>query len=140
MSEFLTSKRIVASTLAVNLLGLVGCGSSAEDDINHYIQNAPSPHSQSTSIPEGKVLPPDAEVQFRNGAAEYQAPPEVAEKTGLYAVTAFCGNPIDKRDPHNLYASMTVRKREGTVEVMAGIAAAEVCVDGIINEADRPQL
>jgi hypothetical protein len=96
--------------------------------LNHYIQNAPSPHSQSTSIPEGKVLPPDARVQFRNSAAEYQAPSEIAEKTGLFTVTAFCGNPIDKRDPHNLYASMSVRGEDGKVEVMAGIAELRRCV------------
>ena len=140
MSEFLTSERIVATTLAVNLLGLAGCSNSAEEDINHYIQNAPSPHSQNDSISKDKVFPPDAAVQYRDGVAEYQAPSEIAEKTGLFAVIAFCGNPIDKRDPHNLYASMTVRKEEGKVEVMAGIATAAACEDGTINEADRPQL
>lgn len=141
MSEFSRSERIVSATLAISLLWLIDPSNSTEDDVNHYIQNAPSPHSQNASIPEDKVLPPDAgNVQFRDGAAEYHAPPEVAEKTGLYGVTAFCGNPIDKLDPHNLYASMTVRKEDGPVEVMAGIATAVACEDGLINDADRPEL
>lgn len=139
MSEFLTSKRIVATTLAMSL-GLAACGSN-DKDIDHYIQNAPSPHSQNGSIPEGKVFPSDATVEFRDGAAEYQALPEVAANTGLLAVTAFCGNPIDKRDPHNLYAVMSVRKEDGKVwEVTAGMADTAVCADGTINAADRPAL
>lgn len=140
MSEFLTPERVIATTLTVSLLGLVGCSNSTEEDVNHYIQNAPSPHSQNASIPAGKILPPDASVQYRDGAAEYHAPSEVAEKTGLFAVITFCGNPIDKRDPHNLYAAMTVRNEEGKVEVMTGIATVAACEDGIINEADRSQL
>src|SRR3989442_15408282 len=106
MSEFFTSKRIVTTTLAISL-GLVGCSSEGANDggVNHYIQNAPSPHSQNSSIPEGKAFPPDAAVQFRDGSAEYQAPSEVAANTGLFKVTAFCGNPIDKRNPQNLYVA-----------------------------------
>ncbi|HSX34692.1 MAG TPA: hypothetical protein VLF62_03560 [Candidatus Saccharimonadales bacterium] len=139
MGEFFTPKRIVAATLAMSL-GLVGCASN-DKDINHYIHNIPSPHSQNGSIPEGKVLPPDAAPEFYDGAVEYQAPPEVAANTGLLAVTAFCGNPIDKRDPQNLYAVMSVREQDGDLgEVTTGMAAAAVCLDGTINAADRPAL
>ena len=135
MSEFFTSKRIVAATLAASL-GLVGCGTET-----NYIQGAPSPHSQNSSVPEGKVLPPGALVQFRDGSVEYQAPSEVAANTGLLGVTAFCGNPSNKRDPQNLYALMSVRKENGEVwEVMAGIAGAAACADGTINAADRSAL
>jgi len=143
MSEFSTSKQVVAATLAASL-GLVGYGNSTETNdrgVNYYIQSAPAPHSQNSSIPEGKVFPPNARVEFRDGLAEYQAPPEVAANTGLSAVTAFCGNPIDKRDPHNLYALMSVRKEDGKVwEVTAGIMGAAACADGTINMTDRPAL
>jgi hypothetical protein len=139
VSEFFASKRIVTAALAASL-GLVGCGTRA-NDIDHYIQNIPSPHSENGSIPEGKVFPPDARVHFYNDAAEYHASPEVAAQTGLYGVLAFCGNPVDKRDPHNLYATMGVRKEGGQVwEVTAGIAAAAACADGTITAADRSVL
>jgi hypothetical protein len=143
VSEFYTSKRIVAAALAMSV-GLVSCSNSTEikdDDVDHYISSISSPHDQNGSVPEGRVFPLNARVRFRDGSAEYYAPSEVAAKTGLLEVTAFCGNPSDKRDPQNLYAAMSVRREDGKVwEVMAGIAAAAACSDGIINEADRPAL
>jgi|GEM_PF-3134244 len=143
MSEFFTAKRVFATTLVMSV-GLIAWGNSAETNdrgVNHYIENIPSPHSQNGSIPHGSVLPPHASVEFRDDSAEYQAPPEIAANTGLLAVTAFCGNPIDKRDPQNLYAVMSVRKEGGEVwEVTAGIAVAAACEDGTINAADKPVL
>jgi hypothetical protein len=138
MSEFSTSKRI-AATLAMSL-GLVGCGNS-DRGVDHYIENAAPPHSQNGSIPEGKVLPPGVTAEFRDGLVAYQAPPEIAASTGLLAVTAFCGNPLDKRDPYNLYTVMSVRQENGEVwEVTAGMTAAAACADGTITAADRPAL
>jgi hypothetical protein len=77
-------------------------------------------------------------VRFSNGTAEYRTPPEVAARTGLVAVTAFCGNPIDKRDPYNLYAELSVIKEDGKVrDVVTGIPEAPACADGAIGETDR---
>lgn len=137
MSEFCASKRIAAGALIMGL-GLAGC--TEADGVNKYIKDAPSPHSQNDSIPEGKVFPRDAEVAFEDGAAEYHAPREIAASTGLLAVTAFCGNPLDKRDPKNLYAVMNVIEEGDHVWLTAGIAAAEACEDGAITAADKSAL
>jgi hypothetical protein len=135
-------RRGAAAVLAVGL-GLTGCdaitGTNASAE--NYIDGLPAPHNFSTSIPRGKVLPTKAEAEFADGAAAYTAPDEVGKSTGLYGVTILCGNPVDGKDATNLYAEVRYRDTDLKIhEAMSAIVAAKACADGVITEADRPQL